>query len=91
MLYNLLKLTKTTASGYQSSFPCSALSTIIILGGTFVNSLILANVLIAQLSESYAVSKSNAALHYDIAKLTFVTRMENSRFHFMVLHFRSDI
>lgn len=45
---------------------------------------ILANVLIAQLSESYAVARANAALCYDITKLNFVTKIENSKLNFMV-------
>ena len=86
----LQNLINNTAIQSFKFFPYSAFAIIIILGGTLTTSLILANVLIAQLSESYAVSKSNAILHYDIAKLKFVTRMENSRFKCLV-RFHSPI
>ena len=69
---------------FVSVFP-STFSVMLILGGSLTTSLLLVNVLIAQLSESYAVAKSNAILHYDVARLKFVTRIENSRFKFMVI------
>ena len=50
----------------------------------FATTLILSNILIAQLTDSFADVKKNAVIQYDIAKAKFVTRIENSRIRSLV-------
>ena len=48
---------------------------------------ILLNVLIAQLSYTYSEAKSNAKLQYAIDRIVIVTRLEHSRFQRFVSYF----
>ena len=52
-------------------------------------SLILLNVLIAQLSYTYSEAKSNAKLQYAIDRIVTVTRIEYSRFSRFVSGFKA--
>ena len=65
-------------------FSFSPFAVIIILGGMFATTLILSNILIAQLTDSFSDVKKNAVIQYDIAKAHFVTRIENSRIRSLV-------
>ena len=42
-------------------------------------SIVLVNILIAQLSNRYAQAEKDAAIQYDIDKAMIITRLENSR------------
>ena len=66
-------------SNYRISLHSAAVVLLIILHMGCVM-VILLNILIAQLSNTYTSAEENAMLQYDIDKTIFLAKLENSRF-----------
>ena len=87
MLIKLLSLSSLLCSNVPFLFSLkrylfslySSLIILIILAYMAIVIVILLNVLIAQLSDTYSEAKSNAKLQYAIDRIVIVTRLEYSR------------